>query len=235
MSGFRMDDIINQIKFNSRGLVPAIIQDSQTLAVLMMAYMNEEALRVTVDTGITHFWSRSRQKLWKKGETSGHIQRVKKILYDCDADTLLVLVEQSGVACHTGSPSCFFRELYERIDSSDERKGFNKTQLSGIMNSVYDVIIDRRDKPSESSYVSSLYSSGLDKILKKISEESGELIISSKNNNKDEIVYEAADLWFHSLVLLGYHGLSPQDVYRELDKRLGVSGLEKKRREGKTE
>ena len=103
------------------------------------------------------------------------------------------------------------------------------------MNSVYDVIIDRRDKPSESSYVSSLYSSGLDKILKKISEESGELIISSKNNNKDEIVYEAADLWFHSLVLLGYHGLSPQDVYRELDKRLGVSGLEKKRREGKTE
>ncbi len=230
-----MEDFFSQIKFNKRGLVPAIIQDSQSLSVLMMAYMNEEALRATIKTGITHFWSRSRQKLWQKGETSGHIQHVKKILYDCDADTLLLLVEQTGVACHTGSPSCFYRELYERIDSSDEGKGLNKAQLSGILNTVYDVIIDRKDKPSESSYVSSLYSSGIDKILKKISEESGELIISSKNNNKDEIVYEAADLWFHSLVLLGYHGLSPQDVYKELEKRFGVSGFEKKKREGKTE
>lgn len=229
-----MKDLINQIRFNSHGLVPAIIQDSKTFAVLMMAYMNDQALRATIKTGISHFWSRSRQKLWQKGETSGNIQRVKKILYDCDADTLLLLVEQTGVACHTGSPSCFFRELYERVDSSDTREGSYKTNLSGILNSVYDVIVDRRDAPSDTSYVSSLYSSGLDKILKKISEESGELIISSKNNNRDEIVYEAADLWFHSLVLLGYHGLSPQDVSDELEKRFGVSGLEKKKREGKT-
>ncbi|MCC7201388.1 MAG: bifunctional phosphoribosyl-AMP cyclohydrolase/phosphoribosyl-ATP diphosphatase HisIE [Nitrospirae bacterium] len=229
-----MKDFINQIKFNSHGLVPAIIQDSRTLAVLMMAYMNDEALMTTIKTGVSHFWSRSRQKLWQKGETSGNKQKVKKILYDCDADTLLLLVEQTGVACHTGSPSCFFRELYERVDRSDERRGMDKTNLSGILNTVYDVIIDRRDVPSETSYVSSLYSSGLDKILKKISEESGELIISSKNNNRDEIIYEAADLWFHSLVLLGYHGLSPQDVYGELEKRFGVSGLEKKKREGKT-
>ncbi|HZX49076.1 MAG TPA: bifunctional phosphoribosyl-AMP cyclohydrolase/phosphoribosyl-ATP diphosphatase HisIE [Nitrospirota bacterium] len=229
-----MNDFINQIRFNSNGLVPAIIQDSKTLAVLMMAYMNDQALRATIKTGISHFWSRSRQKLWQKGETSGNIQRVKKILYDCDADTLLLLVDQTGVACHTGSPSCFFRELYERVDSRDTRDELDRTNLSGILNTVYDVIIDRRDAPSDTSYVSSLYSSGLDKILKKISEESGELIISSKNNNRDEIVYEAADLWFHSLVLLGYHGLSPQDVCGELEKRFGVSGLEKKKREGKT-
>lgn len=228
-----MTDFIKQIKFNSHGLVPAIIQDSQTLAVLMMAYMNDEALRTTIKTGISHFWSRSRQRLWQKGETSGNIQRVKKILYDCDADTLLLLVEQTGVACHTGSPSCFFRELYERVDSSDARKGPDRPNLAGILSTVYDVIVERRDTPSETSYVSSLYSSGLDKILKKISEESGELIISSKNNNRDEIVYEAADLWFHSLVLLGYHGLSPQDVCGELEKRFGVSGMEKKKREGK--
>src|SRR4030066_2259435 len=150
-----MNDFINQVKFNSHGLVPAIIQDSQTLAVLMMAYMNDEALRATIKTGISHFWSRSRQKLWQKGETSGNIQRVKKILYDCDADTLLLLVEQTGVACHTGSPSCFFRELYERVDSGDTREGLNKTNLAGILNSVYDVIIDPRDAPPDTSYVSS--------------------------------------------------------------------------------
>src|SRR4030066_1879314 len=216
-----MNDFINQIRFNSNGLVPAIIQDSKTLAVLMMAYMNDQALRATIKTGISHFWSRSRRKLWQKGETSGNIQRVKKILYDCDADTLLLLVEQTGVACHTGSPSCFFRELYERVDSSKTREGLDKTNLAGILSTVYDVIVERRDAPSDTSYVSSLYSSGLDKILKKISEESGELIISSKNNNRDEIVYEAADLWFHSLVLLGYHGPSPQVGGGGFEKRLG--------------
>ncbi len=225
-----MEELIQQVKFDKRGLVPAIIQDYRTLTVLMMAYMNEESLRATIKTGLTHFWSRSRMKLWQKGETSGHIQVVKKILYDCDADTLLVLVEQVGEACHTGNRSCFYRGLYERGDAFN----MDKSSLSGILNEVYDVIIDRKDNPKESSYVSTLYSSGVDKILKKISEEAGELVISSKNNDRDEIIYEAADLWFHTLVLLGYHGLTPQDVYKELEKRFGVSGLEKKKREGKT-
>ncbi|MBI5755385.1 MAG: bifunctional phosphoribosyl-AMP cyclohydrolase/phosphoribosyl-ATP diphosphatase HisIE [Nitrospirae bacterium] len=228
-----MEDFIKQIKFDRRGLVPAIIQDCHTLAVLMLAYMNEDALRATIKTGLTHFWSRSRERLWQKGETSGHIQRVQKILYDCDADTLLLLVDQVGAACHTGNPSCFYRGLHEKAETFSRGSGAEKVQLSEILNKVYDVIMDRRDKPAESSYVSSLYSSGVDKILKKISEEAGELVISSKNNNKDEIVYEAADLWFHTLVLLGYHGLTPQDVYKELEKRFGVSGLEKKKREGK--
>lgn len=224
-----MKDLIKEIKFDRRGLVPAIIQDHRTFTVLMMAYMNEEALRATIKTGLTHFWSRSRRGLWQKGETSGHIQMVKKILYDCDADTLLVLVEQVEGACHTGNRSCFYRGLYEREGTFT----MDKAPLSGILKEVYDIIIERRDNPTESSYVSSLYSSGVDKILKKISEEAGELIISSKNNNRDEIIYEAADLWFHTLVLLGYHGLTPQDVYKELEGRFGVSGLEKKKREGK--
>lgn len=225
-----MEDLIQQIKFNRNGLVPVIIQDHRTFTVLMLAYMNEEAIRATIKTGLTHFWSRSKKKLWQKGETSGNIQLVKKILYDCDADTLLVQVEQVGVACHTGSRSCFYRGLYEKEDVLK----IDKSVLSGILNKVYDVIIDRRDKPEESSYVSTLYSSGVDKILSKITEEAGELIISSKNNNREEIIYEAADLWFHTLVLLGYHDLTPQDIYKELEKRFGVSGLEKKKREGET-
>ena len=225
-----MEDLIQQIKFDKRGLVPAIIQDARSLTVLMMAYMNEDSLRATLNTGITHFWSRSRMKLWQKGETSGHIQIVKKILYDCDGDTLLIMVEQVGAACHTGNRTCFYRGLFERGETTSN---MDKSHLSSILNQVYEVILDRKDNPAESSYVSSLYSSGVDKILKKISEEAGELVISSKNNNRDEIIYEAADLWFHSLVLLGYHGLTPQDIYKELERRSGVSGLEKKKKEGK--
>lgn len=225
-----MEDILKRIKFDKRGLIPVIIQDYRTQTVLMMAYMNRQALRATMKTGLTHFWSRSREKLWQKGETSGHIQVVKKILYDCDGDTLLVQVEQVGAACHTGNRSCFYSGLYEKEDIHK----VDSSSLSGILNKVYDVILDRKDNPAESSYVSTLYSSGVDKILSKITEEAGELIISSKNNDREEIIYEAADLWFHTLVLLGYHGLTPQDVYKELEKRFGVSGLEKKRREGKT-
>lgn len=225
-----MSDIISQIKFDKAGLVPAIVQDYRTFTVLMMAYMNADSLKATIGTGITHFWSRSRKKLWQKGETSGNIQMVKKILYDCDADTLLVQVEQVGVACHTGNRSCFHRGLYEK-DGSPE---MDKVPLTGILNKVYDIILERKKNPAESSYVSSLYSSGVDKILKKIPEEAGELIISSKNNNRSEIIYEAADLWFHTLVLLGYHGLTPQDVYKELEDRFGISGFEKKKKEGKT-
>lgn len=217
------------LKFNKNGLIPAIIQDYRTNTVLMMAYMNEEALRATIGTGVTHFWSRSRKKLWRKGETSGHIQIVKRILYDCDGDALLVQVEQVGSACHTGNRSCFYRGLYEKeiLPSAQE------VSLAEILNKVYDVIVDRRDRPKESSYVSTLFSSGVDKILSKITEEAGELIISSKNNDREEIIYEAADLWFHTLVLLGYHGLTPQDIYKELEKRYGISGLKKKAREGK--
>lgn len=225
-----MGDIVSQIKFDKSGLVPAIIQDHRTFTVLMMAYMNVDSLRATISTGITHFWSRSRKKLWQKGETSGNIQMVKKILYDCDADTLLVQVEQVGVACHTGNRSCFHRGLYEK-DGAPE---MDKVPLTGILNKVFDIILERKQNPAESSYVSSLYSSGVDKILKKIPEEAGELVISSKNNNRSEIIYEAADLWFHTLVLLGYHGLTPQDVYKELEDRFGISGFEKKKKEGKT-
>ncbi len=220
---------LKDLRFNKNGLIPAIVQDYRTNTVLMLAYMNEEALKATIETGMTHFWSRSRNKLWRKGETSGHIQIVKRILYDCDGDTLLVQVEQVGSACHTGNRSCFYRSLHEK----ESPPSLQEASLAEILNKVYDVIVDRRDRPKESSYVSTLFSSGVDKILSKITEEAGELIISSKNNDREEIIYEAADLWFHTLVLLGYHGLTPQDIYKELERRYGVSGLKKKAREGK--
>jgi phosphoribosyl-ATP pyrophosphohydrolase/phosphoribosyl-AMP cyclohydrolase len=174
----------------------------------MLAYMNKESLKRTLETKKTHFWSRSRKKLWLKGETSGHFQQIKSISYDCDADTLLVKVEQTGVACHTGERSCFFRDILEDKETGAE-----------ILSEVYRIIQDRKGNPKEGSYVSSLFKEGKDKILKKIIEESCEVILDSKNDNKDSLIKEVADLWFHTLVMLGYHDIPPQKVYQELKNR----------------
>jgi phosphoribosyl-ATP pyrophosphohydrolase/phosphoribosyl-AMP cyclohydrolase len=210
---------IKDLKYDINGLIPAIIQDWQKGDVLMLAYMNEEALNKTIETGYTHFWSRSRNKLWKKGETSGNEQAVKEISYDCDNDTLLVKVEQKGVACHTGNRTCFYSNLFKTPNSELRTPG------SIIIDNVYEVIQDRKRNMREDSYVSSLFKSGKDKILKKISEEASEVVIGSKNDKREEIIWEVADLWFHSLVLLGYHDISPQDIYNELQKRFGKSGM----------
>lgn len=221
-----MNKWLKEIKFNESGLIPAIIQDDTTGDILMMAYMNREALEKTVQTGITHFWSRSREKLWQKGETSGNIQRVKSIRLDCDQDALLVRVEQTRVACHTGRWSCFHQELSDGQWILVEEKA--TAQKAPIFDRIYRVILDRKAHPKEDSYVSSLLKMGKDRILKKIGEEAGELIIGSKNDQKAEIISEMADLWFHTLVLLGYHRITPQEIYQELDKRHGKSGLRKK-------
>jgi phosphoribosyl-ATP pyrophosphohydrolase/phosphoribosyl-AMP cyclohydrolase len=219
--------IFDVIKFDQSGLIPAIIQDVASGDVLMMAYMNRKSLEKTLKTGITHFWSRSRKRLWKKGESSGNIQRVKSIRLDCDQDTLLVRVDQTRVACHTGRWSCFHQQLSDgrwvmMQNSSDPKK-------NPIFDRVYQVILDRKKHPRPDSYVSSLLKMGKDRILRKIGEESGELIIGSKNNQKAEIISEMADLWFHTLVLLGYHGITPQEIYQELEQRHGKSGLKKNR------
>lgn len=214
---------IKNLKYDSNGLIPAIVQDRKNGDVLMLAYMNEEALRKTIETGYTHFWSRSRGKLWKKGETSGNEQLVKEISYDCDNDTLLVKVEQKGVACHTGNRTCFYSKLYPK---SPFNPPFDKGGVGGfIIDNLYEVILDRKRNMREGSYVSSLFKNGRDKILKKISEEASEVVIGSKNEKKEEIVWEIADLWFHTLVLLGYHDITPEDIYRELQKRFGKSGV----------
>jgi len=203
-----------EIKFNADGLLPAVVQDFYTNEVLMLAYMNKEALEKTLATGKTCFWSRSRAELWIKGETSGHYQLVKEIFLDCDSDTILVKVEQVGnTACHTGKRSCFYRQI---IDACLEEK---PNATLGTLEKLLALIEDRKMNLPENSYITYLFEKGQDKILKKIGEEAGEVIIASKNNDQAEIIYELADLYFHSLVLLAYHNLSPKDIYQELEKR----------------
>lgn len=205
---------LKELKFNKDGLIPTIIQDNTTGQVLMLAYANAETIKLTVETGFTHFWSRSRKKIWKKGEESGNVQKVRQIYIDCDKDTLLIMVDQVRVACHTGEQSCF----HTGIDST---KKISPVFNDSVIYKVFKAIEDRKNNPAEESYVSRLFSDGMDKILKKIGEEAGETIIAAKNRSKKELIYEVTDLWFHSLVLLSELELSPQDIKTELERRFG--------------
>lgn len=213
---------IDNIKFDIHGLIPAIIQDEKTNTVLMLAYMNKESLVKTVETGVTWFYSRSRKCLWQKGETSGHVQTVSTIYYDCDADTLLIKAAQTGVACHEGTFSCFSRILgqsepqAEKLVDTDKKVG---QSVSTVLHELYHVINDRKANPQEGSYTNYLFTKGQDKILKKVGEEAAETIIASKNNDNKEILYEMADLWYHCLVLLAYHDISPSELLSELQQR----------------
>ncbi len=206
----KMEELKN-LKFDDKDLIPAIVQDVTSKEVLMMAYMNEESLKRTLETGQTWFWSRSRQELWNKGATSGHIQEVKSINYDCDGDTLLIEVDQIGVACHTGAKSCFFNDLYK----ADEDTGVG----SNIIEKLYEIIADRKENPKENSYTNYLFDKGIDKILKKVGEESAEVIIAAKNPDKEELIYEASDLVYHLLVLLKEKDIAPEEIFKELSKR----------------
>lgn len=201
---------INQVKFDEKGLVPVVVQDVKTNNVLMLAYMNKESLELTLNTGGMVYFSRSRNQLWRKGETSGHFQTLRELKLDCDGDTLLALVSQEGPACHTGRYSCFFESLYgEGVFSG----GY------GIIDELFTVIEDRRVNPKEGSYTNYLFEKGIDKILKKVGEETAEVIIAAKNASKDEIRYETADLLYHLLVMLCERGLNPSEVFAELEKR----------------
>jgi len=205
-----MDTILKDIKYNDQGLVPAIIQDYSTREVLMMAYMNEESLKLTLETKRTWFYSRSREKLWNKGESSGNVQEVKNVSYDCDGDTLLVEVVPAGPACHTGERTCFYRELYNSGEAPEE--------LS-LPKRLYNLILDRKTNPKEGSYTNYLFEKGIDKILKKVGEEAGEVIIASKNEDKAELVYEASDLAYHLMVLLVEKEITLDEISEELAKR----------------
>jgi len=200
-----------ELKFDEKGLIPAIVQDIKTKKVLMLAYMNEEALKKTMSTETTWFYSRSRQELWNKGATSGNIQHVRKIAYDCDGDTLLIEVEQQGVACHTGNYSCFYREILNRAKEDEE--------LQDIIHKLADTIRDRRLNPKDGSYTNYLFEKGIDKILKKIGEESAEIIIAAKNPINEELVYEICDFVYHLMVLMEIRDVSIDDIIRELSKR----------------
>lgn len=220
---------IDDVKFDERGLVPVIVQDAENRQVLMVAYGNRESLEKTLETRKTHFWSRSRSRIWMKGEESGNIQEVKSIYFDCDQDTVLVLANQEGVACHTGERSCFFTTI-------DGEENYSPAPVSAkpgkTLEEVYQIIDDRKRNPIKGSYVSSLFGKGLDKILKKVGEEASETIIAAKNKDKKEIIYETADLWFHTLILLAYSGITTEDIYEELGRRFGKSKEEYRQDKG---
>ncbi len=205
---------MTEVAFGSDGLVPAVVQEAETGEVLMVAWMNEEALRKTLETRRTHFWSRSRQALWEKGETSGHRQRVDAVYADCDRDTLLVLVHQDGVACHTGSRTCFFT----RLDGTGPAPEVDAAG-SAILETVERVIQSRRAEPREGSYVSRLLGKGDPGILKKVGEEAAEVVVAAATESPDRLVAEVADLWFHTLVLLGARGIPVRRIFAELARR----------------
>ena len=218
--------VAEELRFDSNGLIPVIAQDAANGQVLMHAYMNTEALARTLETGLAHYYSRSRQRLWRKGEESGHVQRVREILYDCDADTLLLKVDQDVAACHTGNRSCFYRALPEAgidLRHAGDRRFDPGTVYAGlgILADVYGVILDRKAHAPEGSYVASLFAKGRDQILKKILEESAEVLTASKNSDRKQVIYEMADLWFHSLVLLAEHEVRPEEIAQELGRRFG--------------
>lgn len=210
------------IKFDEQGLLPAVIQDWLDGSVLMLGYMNQEALNKTLGTKSVHFWSRSRKKLWEKGETSGNKLIVKELFVDCDRDTILVKAQPLGPTCHTGQRACFFSKLDEQGNSE---AGKSSEASGGILEGVLRTIRDRRANPQGGSYSSKLFEGGHDKVLKKVAEEAGEVLIAAKGGKKEEIIYEVADLFFHTLMVLGYHDVSLHDIYQELGKRFGKSGL----------
>ena len=199
---------ISELKFDEKGLIPAIVVDSVTKKVLTLAYMNKESLEVSMKKGLTCFWSRSRNELWLKGETSGNYQHIVSITADCDQDALVVVVEKDGPACHTGSDSCFTNPLWE----SESLQEFS---LQGL----YDLLVGRNETRPEGSYTTYLFEKGIDKILKKVGEECTEVIIAGKADDKKETIYELADLAYHAMVLMVQMGISPEDIHKELASR----------------
>ncbi|NOU98223.1 bifunctional phosphoribosyl-AMP cyclohydrolase/phosphoribosyl-ATP diphosphatase HisIE [Paenibacillus sp. LMG 31456] len=221
-AGLSGEQLNAAIKWDAQGLVPAIVQDAASKDVLMLAYMNKDSLKLTVESGETWFWSRSRSELWHKGATSGHIQKVKALKYDCDGDTLLVLVDQAGPACHTGKYSCFYNEV--PVNGQTTEQAAQVTATSGgdrfaMLSRLETVIAERYAERPEGAYTTYLFEKGIDKILKKVGEETAEVIIAAKNRDNEELRYESSDLIFHLMVLLREAKLPLDDVMNELDRR----------------
>jgi len=215
-------EFLSSVAFGTDGFLPAIVQDAGTGEVLMFAYMNREALEKTLETGKSHFWSRSRNALWRKGETSGNAQTVKQIRLDCDGDALLLMVDQKGVACHTGARSCFYRKLQDdKLAEAPTGNPLWEERRTTILQKIHDVIMDRKRNPQEGSYTCELFSAGQEKILKKIGEEATEVIIASMAADRSQVIYEIADLFYHVLVLLGLHDIPLTAICDELSKRYG--------------
>lgn len=221
-----MQEILNRVDWNKQELLPVIVQDVSNNEVLMMAYMNKEALELSLTTGVAHYFSRSKQRIWKKGESSGHIQTIHSFNIDCDNDTLLIKVTQEGVACHTGRRSCFFTELKSGNTQSDIE--INTDAMYGVIDTLYHTIQERKNADPSISWTAKLFSKGENTILKKVIEESGEFTFAFKDNDETEMIYEAADLTYHMLVALAYKNISPDRIKQELARRFDISGIAEK-------
>jgi len=215
-----------------QGLIPAIIQDEETKEVLMLGFMNKEALRLSLETNFTHFFSRTKQRIWKKGESSGHTQEIKKILLDCDNDTLLVFVKQKGYVCHTGHETCFFTDITNnraKIEQDkQELKSIDTSKIYGIIDRLYHTIETKKHGDAKKSYSAKLLQGKENSMLKKIAEEASEFCLAIKDKDEKEIIYEGADLCYHVLVGLCSQNISPDRIKQELASRFGMGGLEEK-------
>ena len=218
---------LNKIDWEKmNNLIPVITQDATTNEVLMLAYMNQEALELTIKTNFAHYFSRSKQRIWKKGESSNHLQEIVEILLDCDNDTLLLKVNQEGVACHTGRKSCFFTNLKTNEIISDVE--INTNAAYGVIDTLYHTILNKRNDDPTKSYTAKLLQEKENSMLKKIVEEAGEFTFAIKDKNEEEIIYEAADVTYHMLVALASKNISPDRIKQELARRFGMSGIEEK-------
>ncbi len=221
-----MEEILNRVDWEKLELLPVIVQDDTTNEVLMMAYMNREALQLSLETKLAHYFSRSKQRIWKKGESSNHLQHIHSFMIDCDNDTLLLKVKQDGVACHTGRKSCFFTELDSGEVTID--KSVDTDAMYGVIDTLYHTILDRKHADPETSWTAKLLSKGDNDILKKVVEEAGEFSFAVKDKDEDAIIYECADLTYHVLVALGHMNISPDRIKQELARRFGMSGITEK-------
>jgi phosphoribosyl-ATP pyrophosphohydrolase/phosphoribosyl-AMP cyclohydrolase len=221
----------NTIDWDKNPLIPAIAQDANTNEVLMLAYMNKEALELTLQTGYAHYFSRSKQRIWKKGESSNHTQEIVDILLDCDSDTIVLKIHQNGVACHTGRRSCFFTSIKENKVIIDQE--VNTDAIYGVVDTLYHTILERKNAPaSQKSWTNKLLNDK-DLMLSKIREEADEVCVAIDEESDEQVIYESADLLYHTLVGLGYRDISPDRVKQELARRFGMSGIEEKENRNK--
>lgn len=223
-----MNTLLDGIDWEKHPLLPAIVQERGSGEVLMLAYMNQEALNLTLSTRVAHYFSRSKGRIWKKGESSGHVQKIHEIFLDCDSDTILLQVEQVGVACHTGRKSCFFQKVELDSSLSLTSEAPDTSALYGVVDRLYHELLARQGADPQSSYTAKLFSKGENTIGKKIVEEAAELSFAIKDSSESEIVYEAADLLYHALVGLAFRGIHPDKIKQELQRRQGVSGIAEK-------
>jgi phosphoribosyl-ATP pyrophosphohydrolase/phosphoribosyl-AMP cyclohydrolase len=221
-----MQEILNKIDWQKCELLPVIVQDAATNEVLMMAYMDKQALELSLQTKVAHYFSRSKQRIWKKGESSGHIQTIHSFFIDCDNDTLLIKVTQEGVACHTGRRSCFFTELESGAVISEPE--VTSEALYGVIDTLYHTIQERKFADPSTSWTAKLFAKGDNTILKKVIEEAGEFTFAYKDDNEKEMVYEAADLTYHMLVALAAKNIAPDRIKQELARRFDMSGIAEK-------